>query len=180
MAKFLIIFALFIGVLSQSPIPISPETEALFNGFMNGSQLWDAIPDFRGCGGNTTFIIDSLSRASAYFNRIPFTTEDAVGGVREIGIAVEAIGIVISKCTTVPSKLSNVFNYINNLLSNSTYAIQEMGTNIFKNVYTIFTDFRDFSEIYNQGNFYECGRRLGEVARLIFSIDFPQIKKFLN
>jgi hypothetical protein len=180
MAKFLIIFALLIGVLSQSPIPISPEDEALFNGFMNGSQLWSALPDFAGCGGNSTSILDSLSRASAYFRRSPLTSEDVEGGVREIGLAVEAVGLVVRKCTSIPTKFNNIYNFFNNIINNSTYFLEQTGLNILKNAYPIFTDLRDINEVYSQGNFYEFGRRLGEVARFLFSVQFPQVRKFLN
>jgi len=180
MGKFLILFALFIGVLSQSPIPISPENQAIFNGFMNGSQLWSALPDFTGCGGNTTSIADSLSRALAYFRRSPLTSEDLEGGVRETGIAVEAVGLVVKKCTSIPVRFGIIYNYFNNIVNNSTYFLQETGMNALKNAYPIYTNLNGINEVYNQGNFYELGRRIGEVTRLLFSIQFPQVKKFLN
>ena len=180
MARLLILFALFIGALTQSPTPISPENLDILNGFLDGSQLRKALPDILGCGVNTTSIFDSFSRASVYFGRSPLTIDDIEGGIREIGFALDSLGLVMIKCTSIPDKFYNIFHYASNVINNTTYFIHEAGVNIMKNLCPIFNDLSDIKDVYNNRNFYEFGRRLGEIAGYIFNVQFPQIKKFLN
>ena len=120
MIKIIITFLIIAGAFSQSPAALSPENQALINGFMEGSTLNSLIPDLTGCGGDTTKIVDSIGRAVEFFKRSPLAIEDIEGGVMQIGLAVEAIGTTAKKCSAIPTNFLKIYNYAVSLIHNSS------------------------------------------------------------
>ena len=182
MFKYILLIAIISSASAHSPaiVSIDPQYQLLINGFLEGSGLNALVPDLSGCETGSAKIIDSISRAIEAFKKTPMTTDDIAYGIKNIGIAVEAIGVAAKTCLSIPITFTKIYKYFSAISSDPSTYINGMGKNAISNLMRIVGDLLGINSLFDQKNYFEVGKRTGEVAKWILYVDMPKKLKFLE
>jgi len=162
--------------IKSLPLNSTDNTETIWDfllGFREGTNLTDYLPDLTGCGVYSEKIYEFSQKAIQIFKSNLTVVELAAEGVRNIGFAIENIGIASESCVQIPQKSRLMIDYLVRVFKNFNAYLSAIGSNIFYNSYIILSEMYGIQDYFNKGQLREAGVHIGRAFTLIFYVNLP-------
>lgn len=153
-------------------VSLTPQQETdLIDGFLEGSELRQYIPDMTDCASNTTAIINTFSSAVSHLGKANATINDIALGITELGTAFQQLANQTRICSNISISLYVVANYTQKILEDPMSWLSKVSSNAAKNSMNIIMDFYNVQTALNSGNYRLLGYSLGQIVKYVFQVD---------
>lgn len=182
MFKYFLLIVVILSASAQASAidSIDPKYKQILDGFLEGSNLNHLLPDLTGCGHDSVKIVDSISRSIDAFKKVPLQVDDIAFGIANIGKAIEFIGVAANKCGSIPTNFKKIIEYCSSISSDPSVYIKRLGKNALDNIMQITSLIFIINKLFEDQKFYEVGKYIGDITKIIFSFEMPKNLKFLE
>jgi len=158
--------------IAPQKINLSPEeTTDLTNGFLEGSELKAILPNITECLKNTTEIYPAFAKAFECFSRPNITLVDIAEGVKNLGIAIEALAHAASSCQQIPEAINITVSYLKKIAANPSKYFNGVTNNLIYNGAYIAYDLWGLGTLWTQKQYRQFGSKIGEISKYILKVE---------
>jgi len=159
--------------LNEKPVlTLTPQQQTdLIDGFLEGSELRQYIPDVTDCASNSTAIVNSLINAVSHFTNPNVTVDEIAQGITELGLAIQQVANLTRNCRNITNSLYVVANYTERILNDPSGWLSKVSSNAASNSMYIIMDFYNVQTSLNSGNYRLAGYNLGQIIKYVFHVD---------
>lgn len=153
-------------------VTLTPQEQYdLFEGFLEGSELRQFVPDLTDCASNSTAVVNAFINSIYHFTNSNITVDEIAQGITELGQAIQQFATLATTCRNITNSLYVFANYTRKIVNDPQGWLSKVSSNAASNSMYIIMDFYNVQTSLNSGNYRLVGYNLGQIIKYVFQVD---------